>query len=201
MFADVEPEGEVVEALVNGATEDHHQAVAQVLHLLAAVGGDRLAQQSEVRPPELLRPFLPQPLQSLGRADEVGEEERGRPRGHPCRSLPPRARTAHRAARARLFYTVMQGPRPNNRPVWKVHSAPVEASRSVADGLPRAAARGQTERPAPPKRRPQTAVIAEPSHWLPDVRRRPTTGRALRCTGQAHSGLNGLSMRGEIPMT
>ena len=72
---------------VNRAHERHHQPVAEVLHLLAAVHGRRLAQQAEVRAPQTLALLVAESLQRLCRADLVGEQQRhraGRPFGRRC---------------------------------------------------------------------------------------------------------------------
>ena len=65
---------------VDRAHERHHQPVAEVLDLLAAVHRRRLAQQAEVRAPQTLALLIAESLQRLGRADLVGEQQRHRAR-------------------------------------------------------------------------------------------------------------------------
>jgi hypothetical protein len=59
---------------VNGAREDGHESVAQVLHLVAAAGTKGLAKYGEIRSANLLGGFLTQPVEKFGRPDEVREQ-------------------------------------------------------------------------------------------------------------------------------
>ena len=61
---------------VNGAAKDDHEPVPQALDLLASRLGDRLAQQSEVGPADLLGGVVPQPGKQVGRGHEIGEQQR-----------------------------------------------------------------------------------------------------------------------------
>ena len=59
-----------------GRGEDHHEPVAQVLHLGASRLGDGLAQDREVAPADLFGGLGRQALRQLGRAHHVGEQDR-----------------------------------------------------------------------------------------------------------------------------
>jgi hypothetical protein len=61
---------------VDRAPEDDHQAVAEVLHLGAAVPGEDVAEKAELDAAQPLRLVVTQDRELLGRADEIGEEER-----------------------------------------------------------------------------------------------------------------------------
>ena len=63
---------------VNRAHERHHQPVAEVLHLLAAVHRRRLAQHAEVRAPQTLALIIADTLERLCRADLIGKQQRNR---------------------------------------------------------------------------------------------------------------------------
>ena len=65
-----------------GGGEDDHEAVAQVLHLGAAHLGDRLAQDREVGPADLVGGLLGQTLRQLRRTHDVREEDRHVLGGH-----------------------------------------------------------------------------------------------------------------------
>ena len=58
------------------AAEDDHEAVAQRLDLLSATGPHGLAQELEVRLPDALGAGVAEPVQDLGGAHEVGEQQR-----------------------------------------------------------------------------------------------------------------------------
>jgi hypothetical protein len=61
---------------IHRAGKGHHEAVTEILHFLPAARGHRVAQQPKVGAPHLLRRIVTQPLEQLGRVDEVGEEQR-----------------------------------------------------------------------------------------------------------------------------
>lgn len=85
--------------------EDHHQPVAQVLHLVAAARHHSLAEELNMSASHLLGGVVPQPSEQLGRPHEVGEQQRddlGRPVGPSPSSHPMIVRTVfpsrHRSA-------------------------------------------------------------------------------------------------------
>src|SRR5205807_1957431 len=57
------------------ARKDDHQAVAEILHLVAAVVLHRVTQQCEVSAPELLGGVVSQPVPLLCGPDDVREED------------------------------------------------------------------------------------------------------------------------------
>ena len=58
---------------IHGTREDNHQAIAEVLDLLAAVPCDRVTQEPEVCASKFLGRVVSDPVELLGRANEVGE--------------------------------------------------------------------------------------------------------------------------------
>src|ERR1700733_9596118 len=59
-----------------GGPKDHHQPIAQVLHLGAAHLGDRLAQQGKMLASDQIGEFRRLALGQLRRPDDVGEQNR-----------------------------------------------------------------------------------------------------------------------------
>jgi hypothetical protein len=62
------------DCIARGVERDH-EAVAEPLHLVSAMGGDGLAKQSVVRLEDALGQVVARALEQLGRVDEVGEED------------------------------------------------------------------------------------------------------------------------------
>ena len=63
---------------VNRAHERDHQAIAEVLDLLAAMGGDRRAEGAKVGAPHLIGGVVTESGAQLRRPDQVGEQDRDR---------------------------------------------------------------------------------------------------------------------------
>jgi hypothetical protein len=64
--------------------EHHHETVTEVLHLGASGLRNRLAQDREVLPADLVGGFREQTLRQLGRSHDVREQDRHVLGGHPA---------------------------------------------------------------------------------------------------------------------
>ena len=67
---------------VRGGRENGHDPVSLVLDELTTVAGDRVGEQPVVAPAARVERVITKLGPQLGGADEIGEEDRARPRGH-----------------------------------------------------------------------------------------------------------------------
>ena len=98
---------------VGGRGEHRHQAIAEPLHLLAAMRGHTALEQSVVRSEDALRLLVAGAREQLGGVHEIGEQQGHRTRGQRCLSRDPtRAVGLDRAGRRRGMNTKFNGPSP-----------------------------------------------------------------------------------------
>jgi hypothetical protein len=62
---------------IQGAREDDHESIAQVLHLLPASGRYGIAEEAEVSAPQHPRLVVTEHLEQLGRALKIGKQKGG----------------------------------------------------------------------------------------------------------------------------